>query len=403
MFLALLCMFRDTAGMVKKSSQNSRASTTPTRRLRLVAFVSIFIIAIGAAVFYFLPGADNPPSIEQPATPPDQVDSFFMPAEFHPQEFLLLAGAQLAELHPDVLAAIVKAAADEIRILVLTGSAENRSLINSILTDHGLSLGSVDILQLPILTMWLRDFGPVTVSDAGGFRSMVDFHYRERRGNNRDDGIPARLAVSMGLNLMGSRMLAEGGDYLSNGRGLCLLSTRVINRNAHYLEMEPDQTMANFAALLGFETLSMVPPLKGESTGHADMFCTFVRPNLVVVGSYDPADDLENATQLDQIVKGLNDYPTLDGPLQVERIQMPDHNDGVWRTYTNIVFANGVLLVPIYPDYCPDLDEEALAIYRRLLPDRRVVGIDASRLIKMNGALRCITMNIPRGTPIIPE
>ncbi len=365
--------------------------------------VTVLVVTLVAAVVFLRPMKDSDPNVTEPVSTPQFADSFYMPAEFQPQETLLLAGAQLAELHPDVLAAIVKAASSEVRIQILAGSSENRVLIESILANNGLSRTSVDILQMRILTMWLRDFGPVTVSDADGFRSMVDFHYRERRGNNRDNGIPASLAVSMGLNLMGSPMLAEGGDYLSNGRGLCLLSTRVINRNAHYLEMEPDQTMANFAALLGFETLSMVPPLKGESTGHADMFCAFVRPNLLVVGSYNPADDLENATQLDQIVEGFKDFPTLDGPLQVERIPMPDHNDGVWRTYTNIVFANGVLLVPIYPDYCPDLDEEALALYRRLLPDRRVVGIDASRLIKMNGALRCITMNIPRGSPIIPE
>ena len=375
----------------------------PQRWSRRLIVVTVLIVLLVAVVVFLRPMKENAPDATEPVPPPQIADSFYMPAEFQPQETLLLAGAQLAELHPDVLAAIVKAASSEVRIQILAGSSENRILIESILSDNGLSISSVDILQIRILTMWLRDFGPVTVSDANGFRSMVDFHYRERRGNNRDNGIPALLAVGMGLNLMGSPMLAEGGDYLSNGRGLCLLSTRVINRNAHYLVMDPDQTMANFAALLGFETLSMVPPLKGESTGHADMFCAFVRPNLVVVGRYDPSDDQENATQLDQIVAGLKDFPTLDGPLQVERIPMPDHDDGVWRTYTNIVFANGVLLVPIYPDYCPDLDEEALAIYRRLLPDRRVVGIDASRLIKMNGALRCITMNIPRGAPIIPE
>lgn len=389
--------------MAKKSSRKTIGPKASLRNLPLSVLAVVLLVAIIAAALVFLQRGHKPGPTNESAASSDTIDSFYMPAEFQTQETLLLAGTQLAELHPDVLAAIVKAASNDIRILVLAGSAENRSLVNSILTDHGLSPDSVEILQIRILTMWLRDFGPVTVSDADGFRSMVDFHYRERRGNNRDDGIPALLSVSMGLNLMGSRMLAEGGDYLSNGRGLCLLSTRVINRNAHYLEMDPDQTMANFAALLGFETLSMVPPLKGESTGHADMFCAFVRPDLVVVGSYDPADDLENAAQLDQIVAGLMDFPTLDGPLQVERIPMPDHNDGVWRTYTNVVFANGVLLVPIYPDYCPDLDEEALALYRRLLPDRRVVGIDASRLIKMNGALRCITMNIPSGSLIIPE
>ena len=386
--------------MAKKSSRKTMGPKASLRNSPLSVLAVVLLVAIIAAAVVFLQRGHKPAPANESTASSETIDSFYMPAEFQPQETLLLAGAQLAELHPDVLAAIVKAASTDIRIRVLSGSAENRSLINSILTDHGLSPDSVDILQMRILTMWLRDFGPVTVSDAEGFRSMVDFHYRERRGNNLDDGVPAHLATRMGMNLMGSPMLAEGGDYLSNGRGLCLLSTRVINRNAHYLEMDPDQTMANFAAILGFETLSMVPPLKGESTGHADMFCAFVRPDLIVVGRYDPAVDEENATQLDQIVAGLKDFPTLDGPLQVERMPMPDHDDGVWRSYTNIVFANGVLLVPIYPDYCPDLDEAALAIYRRLLPERRVVGIDASRLIKMNGALRCITMNVPSGLPL---
>ena len=74
---------------------------------------------------------------------------------------------------------------------------------------------------------------------------------------------------------------------------------------------------------------------------------------------------------------------------------MPDHDDAIRRTYTNIVFANEMVLVPTSPDYCPELDEEALASYRRWLPERRMVGIDASGLIRMNGALRCITMNLP--------
>ena len=138
-------------------------------------------------------------------------------------------------------------------------------------------------------------------------------------------------------------------------------------------------------------------PLEGESTGHVDMFCAFLKMDLAVVGRYDPAEDPENAARLDQIAEDLAGLNTRTGPLRIERLPMPDHRDGFWRTYTNVVFANDVLLVPIYPAYCPDLDEEALAIFRRLLPDRRVVGIDASELIKMNGALRCITMNVPTG------
>ena len=368
-----------------------------------VLAISPVLVILLVAVVILRPWDKDPQPEEVSPVSPQTTGPVYMPAEFQPQESLLLGGAQLAELHPDVLANIIKAASGSVNIQVLAGSPENRSLIENVLTEHGISPSAVNIVEVPIMTMWLRDFGPITLSDINGVRSLVDFHYRQRRGNDLDDAIPSHFAALIELNLTDSPMLAEGGDFLSNGRGFCILSTRVINRNSHFLAMDPDQTMTNFTALLGFESLSMVRPLIGESTGHADMFCTFLRPDLVVVGSYEPAVDPENSLQLDQVAAGLQDFPTVDGPLKVERLPMPDHNDGVWRTYTNVVFANGVLLVPIYPDYCPELDKTALEFYRRQLPNHKVVGIDASRLITMNGALRCITMNIPAGRALTPN
>jgi len=328
-----------------------------------------------------------------------QANAVFLPGEFSPQEYLLLGGSQLAELHPQVMVDIIRAAAGNIRIRLLSGSAANKDLIISTLENHGLDPGTVDILDLPILTMWVRDFGPVTVLDAAGRRSMVDFHYRERRGNALDDSVPGYLARDMGFPLKKSPLLVEGGDFLGNGRGLCLMSTRVTNRNAHYLERDPQQTVREFAAVLGFEDITLAHPLQGETTGHVDMFCAFLQPDLVLVGSYDPEVDPENASLLDELAGRLQGMTTLEGPLRVARVPMPDHADDVWRTYTNVVFANDVLLVPVYPAYCPELDQQALDLYRRLLPGRQVVGIDASELIRMRGALRCITMNIPRGAP----
>jgi len=380
--------------MVKKKPQSTSQSGSPAGKSVLLALGVVILGAVAASYWLLSPDdADSPDSVAEPG----YQDHFYMPSEFDPQEGLFLGGEQLADLHPDVMTAVVRAAADSIKIVILAGSSAGQSRIENVLAGGGLQDAPVTILQLPVMTMWLRDFGPLTVSDAQGRRSMVEFKYRERRGNQLDDGVPAHLAVSLDLNLMGSPLLVEGGDFLSNGRGFCLMSTRVVNRNAHYLEMEAEQTMQNVASILGFENLLLVRPLEDESTGHVDMFCTFLEPDLVVVGRYDPAVDFLNAPALDQAAEDLQKVETLIGPMRVERMPMPDHDDGTWRTYTNIVFANGVVLVPIYPDYCPDLDEEALAIYRRLLPDRKIVGVDASGLIRMNGALRCITMSLPTG------
>ena len=65
------------------------------------------------------------------------------------------------------------------------------------------------------------------------------------------------------------------------------------------------------------------------------------------------------------------------------------------RCYTNVIFANGVVIVPQFPDVDPKADWEAIELYSSLLPDWEVVGVDCSRLNLRNGALHCITANIP--------
>ena len=299
------------------------------------------------------------------------------------------------ELHPSVLVDIVSAIHRKARILCLTGTSEDNDGIQKLLLGEGLPAGSVVFLNLPVLTMWVRDFGPICVENSRAELVLVDTHYRERRGNKIDDTVPESMATLLELPCREVPLTMEGGDLLSNGRGLCLSSTRLINRNAHYRNYDPETVGSLLREYLGFEEWIPLPPLEGESTGHVDMFLTLVKPDVVVVGQYDPALDPINAERLDQIASQLAQTETNLGRLSVERIPMPPHDDGLWRTYTNVIFANGTLLIPAYPDVCPDLDRQAREIYSRLLPDWQVIGIDVSELIKMRGALRCITMNIP--------
>ena len=320
-----------------------------------------------------------------------------MPAEFDPQDALLLGASSLVELFPQVLVDIVRAVHADIRLVLLIKEERYRRPILDLLATSGLPDDAVEFIQLPIMSLWMRDFGPITVADGMGGRRLVDFVYRERRGNAVDNHVPEHLARILDWPRTSSPLLLEGGDFLSNGWGLCLGSTRLINRNAHYLELEAQQVVPDLARVLGFEDVILLCPLQGETTGHVDMFCTFVAVDLAVVGRFAAGVDSANAALLDETAEQLAGVATRAGPLRIERIAMPPPDGDVWRTYTNVIFANGVMLVPTYPDHCPELDAEALALYRRLLPDRRVVGIDVSDLITMRGALRCISMNIAEG------
>jgi agmatine deiminase len=254
------------------------------------------------------------------------------------------------------------------------------------------------ILPLQMKTMWLRDFGPFTVTDTLGRRSMVEFRSGHRRCDKVDDSVPPFLAIRQDFAILGNELQLEGGDVLTNGRGLGVLSTRVVNQNPGFCDSVPACIALTVAAMLGFEQVLLIPPLDGELTGHIDQACVFIAPDLAVVGR-DDSGNASVAAGLDLIASDLSGMSTLAGPIHVERIPQPSTSDGVWRSYTTVVFAGGAVLVPNYPGYCPGLDTEAMALYRRLLPDRRIVGIDAEALARAGGDLHSITVSVPIGGP----
>jgi agmatine deiminase len=59
----------------------------------------------------------------------------------------------------------------------------------------------------------------------------------------------------------------------------------------------------------------------------------------------------------------------------------------------NFYFVNGALLVPTFAQ--ARRDQRALNILRKLLPRRRVVGVDCRALIWGLGAIHCLTQQQP--------
>ena len=168
--------------MTTQKRKSTATSKLPTGKPIVIALSAAILLVVGVGFLLLFPDDKRSP---EPSHVPQTAaeDHFYMPGEFDALEGLFLGGEQLAELHPEVMTAVVRATAQETRIVILTGSAAGQSLIETVLANGGLQDAPVTILQIPVMTMWLRDFGPLTVSDARGRRSMVEFTYRERRGN----------------------------------------------------------------------------------------------------------------------------------------------------------------------------------------------------------------------------
>ena len=73
-----------------------------------------------------------------------------------------------------------------------------------------------------------------------------------------------------------------------------------------------------------------------------------------------------------------------------------DETDGrrLAASYANFLIINGAVLVPTYDD---PADAEALRRLQTCFPDREVIGVPCLPLIRQNGSLHCITMQLPRG------
>ena len=320
------------------------------------------------------------------------------PAEFETQGALLLGCHQLLHDAPQAFVDIAAATQGKVALVALIGSTDDYRLAHRLLEERGVTASGIHFLELPHDSMWARDYGPLIVEQRDGTRAIYDADY-STRGRPHDDAVPLGLARHLKLPVVPVPHTVDGGNLLSNGRGMGIATYALLERDRQG-NVDEHEMRATLQGMLGITELVFLEPLSGEPTGHVDMFATLVAPDTVVVGRIDPLLDAENAGILDRNAARLAAVPTAAGPLRVVRIPMPARDDKTWRTYTNVAFANGVLLVPSYPGGDSALEDEALATYARLLPGWRIAPIDARALIACGGALHCLTMNLPGIGPL---
>jgi agmatine deiminase len=320
-----------------------------------------------------------------------------LPADWEHADALLLSCDELVEHHPRAFIDLVAAARGSATLVGLVADTRRRRAARQLLLDAKLPPDSVRFLPVRTRTMWVRDYGPLTVRGRGGAALLIDMEYpslQQMQSRSADDLVPVRLGRVLGLPVVSAPLRADGGNLLTNGEGLCVASTALLADNASRGYERPDVQRV-LADCTGCRRVLFLEPLRGERTRHVDMFVCFLAVDRVVVARCDPALDAVNARRLDAAAAELTGLWTSRGPLKVHRVPMPPRWNGRWRTYTNVLFAGSKLLVPTYSHVKPSLQREALDVYRRLLPGRTVVGVNADTLAGTNGSLHCIALNVP--------
>jgi agmatine/peptidylarginine deiminase len=139
--------------------------------------------------------------------------------------------------------------------------------------------------------------------------------------------------------------------------------------------------------------------LAGDDTdSHIDTLARLCDTETIAYVKCDDAND-EHFEALLKMEQELKEFVTVQGkPYKLIPLPMAqpvyDGNVRLPATYANFLIINGAVLVPTYNS---PLDKIALAQLAPVFPNRKIIGIDCSALIKQHGSLHCVTMQLPEG------
>ena len=272
------------------------------------------------------------------------------------------------------------------------------------LSDAGVAIDRVRFAQLPYDDTWLRDSGPITLREGDGFR-LLDFEFTAWGGKfeaGEDDQLVARLHAG-GLFGDAARervdFALEGGGIETDGDGT-LLSTWACLHERHP-SLDREALTARLQAHLRQDRTLWLDHgyLEGDDTdAHIDTLARFAAPDAIVYQACDDPGDSHFA-ELRAMAAEIAAFRTPDGfPYRLFPLPWPRPiiEDGrrLAASYANFLVINGAVLMPAYGD---PADVGAAEVLGRAFPGREIVPIDCRPLIRQNGSLHCVTMQLPEG------
>lgn len=332
------------------------------------------------------------------------------PAEWERHSGTWLTWPHNAETWPADRNAVEHAYLEAIRHLV-TGESVHLAVpsqdvledVQSALSRSGIK-GPVHLHLIPTNDSWCRDYGPIFVRFGSGI-SGIDFRFNAWGGKyppwDADDRAGSRMAEALSLPCLHSDLVMEGGALEGNGNGLLLTTEQCLLNEMRNPELGREEIEGELGRWLGVDdVLWLGKGISGDDTdGHIDNLARFVNEDTVLTLSEpDPRDPHHHP--LADNAERLRAFRTRAGrPLRVVELPEPDpliyQGTRLPASYCNFYIGNAVVLVPCYGG---SRDALALAEISRWFPERRVVAIDSTVVVRGFGAWHCLTQQIPSAT-----
>ncbi len=256
---------------------------------------------------------------------------------------------------------------------------------------------------------WLRDSGPTFVHAADGSLAAVDWIFNAWGGNittgyQNDSGLASFIAGLVGVPVISSLLVNEGGGIHVDGEGTILLTETVQlgkGRNPH---ADAARVEAEMARTLGCDKViwlkrGLTRDYDGHGTlGHVDIVACFPSPGRVLI--HDQRDPSHPDHAVTAEVRAILSEARDAKGRKLEIIDVPapkalkDTEGFVDYSYINHLVVNGGVIACGFGE--DRADAEARDILAAAYPGRRVVTIDAREIFARGGGIHCITQQQPK-------
>ncbi|MEV7395936.1 agmatine deiminase family protein [Aeromicrobium sp. NPDC092404] len=258
----------------------------------------------------------------------------------------------------------------------------------------------IELLPVPLDDAWMRDMGPTFVRGTDGSVAGVDWVFngwgaQEWARWDRDQHVARAVLAHVGLEVVPSPLVNEGGGFHVDGAGAVLVTDTVQLDPGRNPGLGRADVEAELRRTLGVDDVVWVPRgLTRDSErfgtrGHIDIVATFPSPGVLLVHDQRDESHPDAAVMRDVRAALGTRWEIVDLPAPTG---LRDAEGWVDHSYVNHLVVNGGVITCAFDD---PHDADAAAILADAYPGRTVRSVDARPLFARGGGVHCITQQQP--------
>lgn len=262
----------------------------------------------------------------------------------------------------------------------------------------------VELIVCPLNDLWMRDIGPVFVTNAGRNKACIDFNFNGWGGKQefKLDAAVARFTAQLaGVSAVHTDLVLEGGGIEVDGQGTAIITESCVLNDNRNPGVTKARCEAELGRLLGLKKIIWLPGIKGKdiTDGHTDFYARFARPGVVVAGfDPDPASFDHAVTKRHlELLRAATDVQ--DRRMEVVVLNAPSSVRKRFETqefaagYVNFYVCNGAVIAPEFGDAIADRStHDKLA---KAFPGRKIELINVDGIAAGGGGIHCTTQQEP--------